>query len=62
MQMIAAELVKVAIYWVSYGPGVYWLVAGLAVLIAVARWRRAVKKRRRLELASAKIHGAPRPA
>ena len=62
MQMIASELVKVAIYWVSYGPGLYWLAAALAVVIAIARWRRTVKKRRKHQLASATAPAAPQPA
>jgi uncharacterized SAM-binding protein YcdF (DUF218 family) len=49
MQVIVAELVKVGLYWVAYGPGLYWLAAIGAGLIGLWRWRRVVRKRRRQE-------------
>jgi len=58
MQLIVTELVKVAIYWVSYGPGIYWLLSGLVFLVAVWRWRRAVRRRRRREELAKAVGGA----
>jgi uncharacterized SAM-binding protein YcdF (DUF218 family) len=60
-QMIASELVKVGLYWVAYGPGVYWLVAMGAGLIGLWRWRRSARKRRKRETQAA-AEGAPRAA
>ena len=48
-QIIATELVKVGLYWVSYGPGLYWLGAIVVGLIGLWRWRRNVRKRRKRE-------------
>ncbi|WP_197453491.1 YdcF family protein [Caulifigura coniformis] len=63
MQLIVTELVKVAIYWVSYGPGRYWLLSGLVLLIAAWRWRRTIRRRRkREELAKSVTAAAAVPA
>ncbi len=45
-QMIVTELVKVAIYWVSYGPGKYWLIATGVGIVVMWRWRRRRRRAR----------------
>lgn len=52
-QIIATELVKVGLYWVAYGPGLYWLFAIAAGLIGLWRWRRIARRRRKREAATA---------
>jgi uncharacterized SAM-binding protein YcdF (DUF218 family) len=57
-QMIATELFKIAIYWVAYGPGLYWLTGIAAGFIGLWRWRHVARKRRRLNAFTA-VRKAP---